>query len=124
MPELATYRAIDPVTIILGASPVVRGLRVSRAADGTHAVQDASERGDYVTIVDGVAGEAIAASALSNGSVPMLVASGVTVADGDDAYSAAGGYITNVSTSAQYIGKIRQPAAPLTLTVVQLKAVN
>lgn len=104
MAELATYIGVTPVTITLTAVAAARGVRVTRASTSLCAVQDISARGDYVTLRDGVASEAIpAVAAGSPAKVPALASEACAV--GDLAYSAAAGKFSKTSTNAIVMGR-------------------
>jgi hypothetical protein len=108
--SLATHLGVTPVTVTLTAVAVARGLRVTRNSSGLCAVQDASARGDYVTLRDGVASEAIPAAASGTpAKVPAVASEAVAV--GDLAYSAAGGKFSKTSASAVLMGRWTQAAS-------------
>lgn len=104
MAELATYLGVTPVTITLTAVAAARGVRVTRNSSGLCAVTGIGTRGDYVTLRDGVASEAI--SAVPSGTpakVPALASEAAAV--GDLAYSAASGKFSVTSTNAVLMGR-------------------
>lgn len=121
MAEQATYIGIQPRTIKAGASPLARGVRVTRASDGTCVVQDATARGDYITITAADASTYLEAVSIQGGNkVPALLTSGVTSAVGDLAYTAAAGAFSNVSASAVLVGRWTTATAASTLGEVEL----
>lgn len=104
MAEIATYIGVTPISLPLGAAAVARGLRVTRGTDGLFVVQDASARGDAVTIRDGVASEV--SSGVPAGTparVPALAGEAATA--GALAYSFAGGKFGVTSASAVLMGR-------------------
>jgi len=109
MAELATYVGIEPRSINNGTTALVRGVRVTRASDGTVAVADATTRGDYVTLHDIAASTTTvtesgsAASMSGGGKVPALASEATVV--GDDAYAAASGKFSKTSTNAAFVGR-------------------
>lgn len=104
MAELATYLGITPKTITLTNVAVARGLRVTRNSSGLCAVEGITARGDYVTLADGVASEAISACPAGTPAKVAAVASEATVV-GDLAYSAASGKFSKTSTNAVLMGR-------------------
>lgn len=116
MATMATYRAIDPVTIIAGLTgnvTIPRGARCSLSTDAVNTCypQDVSARGDFVALQDIPPGLTGAAVRLNTGAdVVMLLANGITVAPNDNIYSANGGFVSNVSAGAVYIGVAREAA--------------
>lgn len=109
----STYIGVTPVSVPLDSTAVARGLRVKRGSNGLYTIQDATARGEYVTLNDGVASDQnVEGAALGTPArVPMQVAAAVAV--GDLAYSAAAGQVTNVSTSAVLIGKFADAQATI-----------
>lgn len=110
MASIATYRGIQPVTVIATAVAIARGVRVALDSDGLVAAAAISVRGDYVTLeaipADGVG----LAALLQQGSVPMVASEAVVV--GDDAYSAADGKCSTTSGGgAVIVGKWVQAAS-------------
>lgn len=119
MADLCTYMGETPVSITLTAASVARGLRVTRNSSGLCAVQDATARGDYVTLRDGAASEVvIGVPSGTPAKVPALTTVAVNV--GDLAYSATGGQFTNVSTSAVLMGRFTQATSGAGLAEVEL----
>lgn len=117
--ELATYIGIEPRSAFnASGSTIARGLRVSLNASGQIAIQDATARGDYVTLQDIPNNESgLVASMQGGGKIP--VQAGATFAVGDYAYAAAGGQIGTTNTNA-LIGRCTQPGAANKLTEVEL----
>jgi len=110
MADIATYIAVDPRTITLTAVAVARGLRVTRNSSGLCAVADATTRGDYMTLRDGVASEAIPAQSMAGpAEVPAVASEAVVV--GDPAYAAAAGKTSKTSTNAALVGRWTQAAS-------------
>lgn len=110
MAEMATYVGIEPRSINLTAAAVSRGIRVTRNSSGLCAAQDATKKGDYVTLQSGAASETISAASLGGGGkVPALASEAVAV--GDLAYSAAAGKFSKTSTSAVLVGRWTQAAS-------------
>lgn len=106
----STYIGVTPVTVALDNTTVARGLRVKRGSNGLYTVQDATARGEYVTLNDGVALDFVEGAALGTPArAPFQVAAAVAV--GDLAYSAAAGQVTNVSTNAVLVGKFADAQA-------------
>lgn len=104
MAELATYLGVSPQSITLTNVAAARGVRVTRNSSGLCAVADATTRGDYVTLRDGVASETISASpAGTPAKVPALASEAVAV--GDLAYAAASGKFSKTSTNAALMGR-------------------
>lgn len=108
MSTMATYRGVKPVTIIAGASALALGVRVSINTSGTCDAQDATKRGDYITMEAIPAGKTGCAVKLTDGEVIAL--NGATaVAAGDDTFAAAaGGFAASGSV---YVGKWREAVA-------------
>lgn len=105
MAELASYVGIVPRTIQIANTALTRGVRVTLQSTGLYSLQDATARGDMVTIVstDTSATTATAASMGGGGKVPAMAAAQCNV--GDLAYAAANGQFTNVSTNAALCGR-------------------
>jgi len=125
MAEAATYRGIHPVTVIASASGVVRGVRVTRQSNGQVTVQDASARGDYVTLQAGdsaLTGKPVLAVLAQQGKVPALV-TGTTTVVGDLAYAAASGQFSKTSTNATLVGRFTTATVSGALGEVELFAV-
>jgi hypothetical protein len=118
MAELATYVGIEPRSVNVGATAVARGVRVTRAADGTVAVEGAAARGDYVTLTDGEANQPVAVAAMGGGGKVAALASAVAVVGGL-AYAAASGQFAASGTVV--VGRFTQPASGAgVLTEVEL----
>lgn len=108
----STYIGVTPVSVSLDSTAVLRGLRVKRGSNGLYTVQDATARGEYVTLNDGIASEVVEGAALGTPArAPMQVAAAVV--QGDLAYSAAAGQSTNVSTNAVLLGKYAETQATI-----------
>jgi hypothetical protein len=117
MSELATYLGCVPQTINADSVALALGVRVTRESSNLFVVQDATARGDMVTLATALANGAGIASAV--GQVPAL--STVPTNTADLAYTAASGQFTNVSTNAVLMGRWVQGApASGTLGVVEL----
>ena len=91
MAEMATYVGIVPRTIITGATALARGVRVTKDSAGVCAVAVDTVRGDFVTLVPGAIGEAIAAVSMSDGGKIVALAGEAGVDAGDTAYAFANG---------------------------------
>jgi len=103
MAEMATYRAVAPVTITANAA-LVRGIRVSLTSAGVCDAGDATVLGEYVTLQAIEAAKVGAAVNMhGGGKVPALASEAVAV--GDPAYSAAAGKFSKTSTNATLLGK-------------------
>lgn len=110
MAEMASYLAIEPVTIKLTAVAVARGVRVAFDTSGTCAVAPANTRGEFVTATAGAASEFIMAFPIAcGGKVPALASEATTV--GALAYCAAGGKFSVTSASSVPVGKWTQAAS-------------
>ena len=104
MADFATYIGVTPVSAKLTAVAVARGVRLVRDSSGTHAVADATIRGDVVTIREGVASEVIpVCPAGTPAKVPALASEATLV--GDLAYAAASGKFSKTSTNAALMGR-------------------
>lgn len=104
MAELATYIGITSISVPLTAAAAVRGVRVVGNSSGLYAVADATIRGDYVLLRDGVASEVVpGAGAGTPAEVPALASEAATV--GALAYSAAAGKFSVTSTNAVVMGR-------------------
>lgn len=96
MATQSTYIGVAPVTLLVGASDVVRGVRVSRDTSNLVTVQDITARGDFVTLTSGEATYTCeGASMQSAGHVPALASEATAI--GDTAYSAASGKFSKTS---------------------------
>lgn len=118
MAELATYIGVEPRTEICGVD-VPRGSRVVYGAAGTVTLAPIGVRGDYIAMVDGKNTEPAAFASLSGGGKVPAVAS-VAVNQGDLAYSAAAGQVSNVATGAVLMGRWTTTTALGTLGEVEL----
>lgn len=104
MAEMATYVGIEPRTILASSVAQARGVRVTRNSAGATAIQDATLRGDYVTLTAIEASSVGQAASMSGGGkVPALASEATTV--GDIAYAAASGKFSKTSTSAAVVGR-------------------
>ncbi len=119
MADMATYRAIAPVTILANAA-LARGVRVTLNSAGSCDVQDATAAGTYVTLASveaALTGPAV--NIAGGGSVPALASEACAI--GDAAYAAASGKFSKTSTNATLLGVWRQAAsADGVLGVVEL----
>lgn len=110
MAEIATYRGIEPVTVIATAVAIARGIRVAKDSTGAVAAAGIGVRGDYVTLEAIPASGIGAAALLQQGSVPMVASEAVAI--GDDAFSAADGKASTTSGGgAVIVGKWVQAAS-------------
>jgi hypothetical protein len=103
MAEMASYLAVDPITITANAT-LVRGVRVSLNSSGTCDVADATTAGDYVTLTAIEAAKpGTAVNTAGGGKVPALASEAVAV--GDAAYAAAAGKFSKTTTNATLLGR-------------------
>lgn len=123
MAEMASYVAIEPRTIIVGASTVAKGFRVTKDSTGVCAVADATIRGEFVTLATGLTGEAICAVDTASGGKCIAYAGEASVDAGDLAYAFAGGKFGVTSTNAALMGKWTTTTAVNTLGEVELFSV-
>lgn len=122
MAELATYVGIEPRTEICNVD-IARGLRAVYGSNGQLTLAPNTVRGDYVTLVDGKAGETVAVASMHGGGKVGMVAA-LAVAAGDPCYGAANGQVTSVATGAAIVGRFTQPARVAgVLTEVELESV-
>lgn len=120
MAELATYIGIWQRTEICSVN-IARGLRCVLNASGQLALAAIGVRGDYMTLVDGLAGEPVDCVSLSGGGkVAASNGDAAPTVVGNLAYSGANGVTTQTSTGAVLIGRWVQPAAVGTLGEVEL----
>lgn len=122
MAELATYIGIWQRTEICGPANIGRGLRCVLNTSGQLVVAAIGVRGDYMTLVDGLIGEAVDCVSLSGGGKVAAYngdAAAVTT-PGTLAYSGANGQTTQTSTGAVLMGKWTQPVAVGTLGELEL----
>lgn len=104
MADFATYIGVIPQSVPLDSSAVARGLRVTRGTNGLFTVQDATARGDMVTLRDGVASEVVDGAPMGTpAKVPALAGEATTV--GATAYSFAGGKFGVTSSGAVIVGR-------------------
>lgn len=106
-----TYIGVTPVTLQLDSMAVGRGLRVKRGSNGLYTLQDASARGEYVTLNDGVASDVIEGAALGTPArVPFVVTFSASIVPGAVAYTGASGTATDANTSGIILGKFADTA--------------
>jgi hypothetical protein len=118
MAELATYIGVEPRTEICGAD-IARGLRVVYNLGGAVTLASIGVRGDYISLIDGKNGEpSTFVSASGGGKVPAVAS--VAVNQGDLAYSAAAGQVSNVSAGAILMGRWTTTTAIGTLGEIEL----
>lgn len=120
MAEMASYVAIQPRTIQVGATALARGFRVLKDSAGVCAVADATVRGDFITLVGGAIGEYISAVAIANGEKVPAYAGEASCDAGDLAYAFAGGKTGVTSTNAALLGKWATTTAVNTLGEIEL----
>lgn len=121
MAELASSCGVVPRTIQVGATAVVRGVRVSLDATGLATVSTDQVRGDFVTLIPGAAGDFISAASMSDGAAVPMLAGEASCDQGDLAYAFAlgNGGVTS-SGSVALIGRWKQTTASGKLGVVEL----
>ena len=123
MAEMASYVAIEPRTIIVGASTIAKGFRVTKDANGVCAVAGDTIRGEFVTLQTGLTGEAIAAVDTASAGKCIAYAGEAGVDAGDAAYAFAGGKFGVTSTNVALMGRWTTTTAVNTLGEVELLSV-
>lgn len=120
----STYIGVTPVSVPLDTTAVGRGLRVKKGSNGLYTVQDASARGEYATLNDGVASEVVEGAALGTPArVPLQTLGAVAV--GDLVYAAAGGAVDNsTNTSTILIGKSADAVSVASFVSVDLMVIK
>lgn len=97
MAEMATYRAVQPITILANAA-LGRGIRVTLNSSGSCDASAITDVGQYVTLSSLEAAKVGAAVAIYAGNkVPAVATEAVAV--GDPAYTAASGKFSKTSGS-------------------------
>lgn len=110
MAEIATYRAVESVTVRATGTAIAKGARVALNSDGEVAVAAIEVRGEYVTL-QAIAADGVGLAALSQQGAVLAIAS-ESVAIGDPAYSAASGKFSKTSGGgAVLMGKWTQAAS-------------
>lgn len=107
----STYIGVTPVSVPLDSTAVGKFLRVKRGSNGLYTLQDASARGEYVTLNDGAASEVVEGAALGTPArVPFVVTFSAAIAPGTVAYTGANGTATDSNASGIILGKFADTA--------------